>query len=198
MANIDAVAIGNMALANIGQPPIQSFDEKNASGRALKLRYDECRREALSATLWNFASLWEAGVPLAIDPKPGWSYVWSYPADALRVFEVYQPDKTAPPIPFEVTDRPGSQSGRIIHTNDPAPVFIYSRDKTDPTTFDADFVNALAWLVASKIAMPITKNVKIRQDCETMWQGLAAKARSRTLNEGAVDGDQLSTYQRVR
>lgn len=195
--SIDRVAIGNMALANLGVPPVQDFEGPSVAARSLKLRYDEARLQALSATLWNFASRWKSGVLLSIDPKPPWSYVYSYPNDALRVFEIQRTYVDDKDIPFEVTDRMDTV-GKLIHTNQETPVFIYTVDKTDTTTFDWDFITALSWLLAHKIAMPITKSVKMRDDAMKMWLALADKAVARTKNEGVTDSDQTAGYQAVR
>lgn len=196
MAN-DPVALGNMALANIGQPSVQNFEQSNTASRALKLRYDEARREALSACLWNFASLWQAGVAVDIDPKPGWAYVYSYPTDALRVFEIQRLTVDDKDIPFEVTARPGG-AGKLIHTNMADAVFIYAGNVTDTTLFDSDFDTALSWLLSHKIAMAVTKSVKLRDDAMKMWLALADKARARTKNERTEDTDITPTYQAVR
>lgn len=195
--NLDKVAIGNMALANLGVPPVQDFNQKDVASRALGLRYDEARLQALSTTLWNFASRWVTGVALAIDPKPPWTYVYTYPADALRVFEIQRSTVDQKDIPFEVTDRMDA-SGKLIHTDQEAPVFIYTADKEDVTRFDWDFITALSWLLSHKIAMPITKSVKLRDDCMKMWLALADKAVARTKNEGTADNDMTPAYQAVR
>jgi hypothetical protein len=195
--NLDRIAIGNMALANLGVPPVQDFNQKDVASRSLGLRYDEARLQALSTTLWNFASRWTTGVALSIDPKPPWVYVYNYPADALRVFEIQRSTTDEKDIPFEVTDRMDS-AGKLIHTNNKAPVFIYTVDKEDVTTFDWDFITALSWLIAHKVAMPITKSVKLRDDCMKMWLALADKAVARTKNEGTADNDMTAGYQAVR
>jgi hypothetical protein len=195
--NVDKVAIGNMALANIGEPPVQNFDQVNAASRALKLRYDEARLECLNAAPWNFASYWRAGVALDIDPKPGWSYVFSYPSDALRVFEILRSSVDERTIPFEVTDRPDAP-GKLIHANIEEPVFVYTVDKSVTTDFDWDFISAMAWLLAHKIAMPVTKNSKMRDDAMKAYMMLVDVARARTKNEGVKDNDVTASYQAVR
>jgi hypothetical protein len=195
--NLDKVAIGNMALANLGSPPVQDFNQTNVSSRALKLRYDEARLQALSATLWNFASRWKVGVELDIDPKPPWTRVYNYPADALRVHEIQRSSVDEKNIPFEVTDRMDA-TGKLIHTDQEAPVFIYTVDKEDVTTFDWDFITALSWLLAHKIAMPVTKSTKLRDDSMKMWLALADSAVANTKNEGVTDNDITPGYQAVR
>lgn len=195
---ISEVSIGNMALANLGSPPVQNFNQPDVASRSLKLRYHEARLMCLNAALWNFASMWVAGTPLAIDPKPGWSYVFVYPPDALKVFEIWRASKEEKETPFEVTDRPGNVGGKLIHTNVPEPVFIYSRDKEDPTTFDWDFITAMAWLLSSLIAMPVTKSVKAQQNAAKQFAGLIDIAMARTKNEGVRDTDITASYQAVR
>lgn len=203
---ISEVSIGNMALANLGLPPVQNFNQPDVASRSLKLRYHEARLQCLNAQLWNFAKLWQAGVPVGnLDTSsnidlvaPGWRYSWVYPADALRVFEIWRQTVDEKEIPFEVTDRPGLAGGKLIHTNVPSPVFIYTRDKVDPTTFDWDFITAFAWLLASLIAMPTTKSMKMQQNAEKQFAGLIGVAAARTKNEGTPDTDVTASYQAVR
>lgn len=196
--NVDNVFIGNMALAHLGSPSVQSFDQPNTASKVLKQVFEAARIEALNATLWNFASMWQVGIRLDLDPKPGWSYVFSYPADALRVFEILRSSVDEIEIPFEVTDRPDGNAGKIIHCNMIAPTFIYSRDKADPATFDMDFIVALSWLIASKIAMPLTKSAKMADRAEQRWMMYSSLASVRTKDEGPRDRDKTASYQAVR
>lgn len=194
---ISVVDICNMALANIGQNAIQSIEGPSISQRSCKMRYDEARMEALRGALWNFASLWKTGTRLDIAPKPPWRYVFQYPPDALRVFEIQRARGQNKEIPFEVTDRP-DQSGKIIHSDMAAPTFIYTRDRQDPTTFDWDFVVAMSWLLSSKIAMSITKSLKLQQEAFKMWMVYASQAKAATANEGLPESDNMASYQEAR
>lgn len=191
------IDICNMALANIGQGSIQSFNSPTAASRICKQRYDETRREALSATLWNFASLWTLGLAVAIDPKPPWSYVYAYPAGALKVFEILKENGETTDIPFEVTARPDA-AGMLIHCNQAAPTFIYAKDIDDVTFFTSEFTNAMAWLLASKIAMTITKSDKLQTNAYKMWVGLSSQAITASANEGKPDADITAGYQEAR
>jgi len=193
---ISKIDICNMALANLGSPAIQSLDGPQPAQRACKLRYDEARLEALSGNLWNFASMYRIGTRIDIVAKSPFSYVFAYPSDALRVFEI-QRAPGARPIPFEVTDRPDA-SGKIIHCSLEKPTFIYTRDKIDPTTFDFDFIQAMAWLLASKIAMPVTKNLKLQQEAWKMWLTSNSLATANDENEEVSDTDQTAGYQDAR
>jgi hypothetical protein len=197
--SFDKIAICNMALANIGAPPIQSLTEPGVGARSCKQRYDEARLMTLNAALWNFASVYRAaGAALDLTPKKPWSYVHSYPADAVRVFEIETAAVTDPPIPFEITDRDDGLSGKLIHSHVEEPTFIFTRDKQDTTTFDMDFVVAMAWGLASLIAMPVTKSVKVQQNAEKQFAIKTDRAVARTLNEGQADADQYALYHQAR
>lgn len=182
---ISNIGICNIALAHLGQRQIRALTDRVASAEACSLHFEEARLELLSDTLWNFSSMWASGVQLSIAPKPGWTYCFSYPPDALRIFEIQPLAPGGDVIPFEVTDRPEiTLSGKMIHANVPAPVFIYSRDKADVTTYDQDAIQAFGWLMAAKMAMELTKNLKLAEKCERMYEFKRAKASARTQNEG--------------
>lgn len=190
------VDICNMALANIGQPSIQALEGPTSAHRACKLRYDEARKEAQSAALWNFASMYREGTPVAIAAKKPYTRVFQYPPDALRIFDIEHLPGTPPP-PFEVTARPDT-TGRVIHCSLEKPVFIYTKSVEDIASFDQDFIQALAWLLASKIAMPVTKSLKLQQEAFKMWIALKSQAMANDHNEEQPDTDQLASYQEVR
>lgn len=194
---ISTVDICNMALANIGQNPIQSLEGPSLAQRTCKLRFDEARLEALRGALWNFASLWRVGVRLDVTPKPPWRFAFQYPPDALKVFEIQRERGEMKLIPFEVTDRV-DQAGKLIHCDRETPTFVYTRDRDDPTTFDWEFIVALSWLLSSKIAMPVTKSLKLQQEAFKMWLVYASQAKASSANEGTPDSDKLAGYQDVR
>lgn len=194
---INKVRICNMALRNIGLPPINSLEESGRNPKACKESYDEARVEALAAAPWGFATIWRTGVPLAIDPLPGWSYVFAYPSDFLRVHYIIPTTRGDNPPAMKVTDRP-DQAGKLIHTNEAAPVFLGTRDKEDVTTFDVEFVRALSWHLSSKIAMPCTKNLKLQQSASQQFMGLVDIATAASLNEDHDDKDRLGFYHEAR
>lgn len=199
MANgVDKVRICSMALRNIGKPRIRSIDRpKNDAEAVCKENYDIARSTTLEGALWNFASGWRAGVRLDIEPKPGWQYVYSYPSEALKVFGIHcEPGQDAPG--FEVTDRMDAD-GKIIHTNEAAPVFIFVKDKEDPSTFTWEFITALSWVLASMIVMPLTKDRRSLAKCEQNAMMYTSMATASTLNESKpADDDQNGFHHRVR
>lgn len=192
------VDICNMALANLGQANfIQNMKGTALSQRACALRYVEVRREALSGALWNFASMWREGDKQNIKAKPPWRNCFLYPPDALKVFEIQRDDNSAPPVPFEVTAHP-TTDGKLIHCDREKPVFIYVKDIVNPTLYSDEFTTAMSWLLASKIAMPLTKSLKLQQEAFKMWIAMSSQAMAATANESSQDTDTTPSYQEVR
>jgi hypothetical protein len=199
MNNVD---ICNMALANLGQDSIMALDNlpgrTSAAQKACKLRYDEARRECIAAAPWNFATTWRVGIEVSgMTPKAPWSKVFRYPVDALRVFDIQKLYPGEKDTPFEVLDAPDN-SGKVILTDHPNPTFVYVRDKTNVDTWDENFKNSVAWLLAAKIAMPITKSDKKRNDAYQMYLSTIDVAVTRDENEGTEQTDTLATYQEAR
>lgn len=191
------VDICNMALANIGGTPIMSMKEQGKSADACRLRFEESRLQTLSACLWNFASMWKRGVLMNVQAKPPYSRAYAYPADALKLFEILRDSPEDPKVPYEVTDNPDGE-GKLIHTDHSAPVFVYNRDKTDPSDFSIEFREAMAWLLASKIAMPVTKDMKKQQESYKMFIAATSTAVAANHNESGRDMDITPSYQEVR
>ncbi|MBR4592301.1 MAG: hypothetical protein IKO35_03750, partial [Elusimicrobiaceae bacterium] len=60
---ISKISICNLALAQLGQSPISSFEQDNEKARRLKLFYAPVRDEVLRTHNWGFAGVRE---PLAL------------------------------------------------------------------------------------------------------------------------------------
>lgn len=199
---VSVVSICCMALAHLGQRKIMDITERSDAANVCLQHYDTARLQVLSETLWGFASSWATGVQLNIAPKPGWQYCFTYPTDALRVFEIWNANSSIDDdrIPFEITDNPNvNATGKLIQANIANPVFVYTRDKEDVSTFDQDFIQALSWLLAEKICMQLTKNAKLTQTCMQQYEMMKSKAKARTKNEGQADNtDRLSFHHKVR
>lgn len=195
MAKLD---IWNLALANIGQTDLKSLTQPGPAASACRLRYDEARLECLALSLWNFASMWRKGTRLDIEAKPPYSACYQYPPDAIKVFEILRPKGRKEPIPFEVTARPGFDGEKLIHTDWPDPVFVYTVDREQVEDFDPLFLQAFVWMLSSKIAMPITKKLQLQQEGYKMAVLKASEARASDYNEGSPDTDKYASYHEVR
>lgn len=196
---VDKTRVANMALGNIGEPAIQSLQQPGRPAAACNQRYDEARVETLAGAPWGFAKRFRVGVPVVVDPFPGWTYVFAYPQDALTVFYIDHPAGTDAPE-FIVHDRQDGTPGKLISTNEAAPTFIYTVDKEDLATWDWLAIISLSWLLTSKVAMPITKNPKIEANAFQRHQQYQAHAQatSRTESPDRTDHERFAAYQEAR
>lgn len=199
MADISAVAICNMALADLGQPgSITSLTQQGSKVAAICNQwYDISRKEALASAPWNCCKRWKVGVRLGTDAMPPWLYAYSYPADALRIHHIKRDYATEASPPYEISMQ-ATGDAQQINSNHEEPVFIYSVDVENPARFTPDFVHGLRKLLAYNMCMLITKNPKLKADLQKEWLGLMSVALANTYNENVEDVDKEPFYQAVR
>ena len=154
------IDIINNALNYLGQQSIQSVDEQNDRARKCKQFYDVARLELLRKQDWGFA---QEEVILNKLPKENYlerKFVYAYPANALFIKKIYSKESIRLRRNFEY--RVATLDGqKVICSNEREPRAIITKDVQDTTLFDATFKEALAYLLASKIAMALTGDAEI-------------------------------------
>lgn len=197
------VGIGNLALAHIGQRgTISSLDPPEGSEHAERVSQfiDLARDVMLEAAPWNFATRRVAGAAIATEVA-GWGYVYTKPADAVRILSVQSPQPSAEyaalpglDVPA-ITDAPYilgrtwadqpwvietlADGSEVILSNVENAVIRYVRRITDPTKFSAQFVEAMAQRLAAMLAGPIIKGsegIALAQRCTNEAMRLAREA----------------------
>jgi len=198
------VDICNLALGNIRAGNIQNLNEASLEAQVCKQRYDICRDYMLRQYPWGFAHKVEALALLSYTPKE-WCYAYSQPADALYVKHIvpnidistertsYYRDEYEQidiryagrfEIPYELGMDDNNQ--RIILTDEVNACAAYTQDLKDTTRFDSSFIQALAWYLASEIAIPIIgtdTGRAIRQECYAIMQQTINTAKAVNANE---------------
>lgn len=178
------VAIANRALTKLGAARILSMDDDNTQGRAVSSLYDTVRDAELRAKNWRFA-IKRASLP-ALSTTPAWGFSVQYqlPSDCLRIVQVGEyylgPSmadyRTGPDIPFRI-------EGQQILTDIDAPLKVrYIFRETDPTHFDACFVEAFACRLAAELAEPLTQsNTKRKLAWDEREQALKDALRANAI-----------------
>lgn len=179
-AGDSSTSICNIALIALGEDPIKALSENNKRAILCNARYDDCRRAVLRSHPWNFA-LKQA--QLASDPTAPlftWQYRYRTPDDFLRFFNEPEQDMSIWNIMADDT------GATFIYANDEPPfqcVYIY--DCQDPTKFDSLFVQALAYNIASELAISLTQNSQRAQAGLQMMEGKLSIARLAGAQENA-------------
>lgn len=183
MASI--VSICNLALSNIGKENINALSEASAEARACNQFYEHARDLLLQSYPWNFA---DKTVALAevVEPTFGkWNHAYQRPADCLKVRWIFpysgddQPriaDCDAAKIPFDV-------DGGLIFANASPAVLVYTARIEDSSQFTPLFVDALSWHLATRLAMPLTRDPKARAEAYQLAQEMTRLAREADANE---------------
>lgn len=190
------IEICNLALSNVGKENINSLDEASPAARACRQFYAHTRDLLLQDHSWGFAGKTESLAEIEND-KPGqWSFAYERPVDCLKVRWVrprYSLDdgkltkQQEFSIPYEV-------EGQHIYC-DLSPAFLrFTFKLVDPSLFPALFTDALSWHLAVRLAMPLTKDPKIRADALQVAGAQTDAAKLADANEEPANSDIESEF----
>jgi len=185
MASISIVRICNMALSNIGaKSTIESLTEGSAESNECNLWYDWSRLQALEAFDWSFA---RRRLTLAThgDDPPGdeWGFRYQYPADCVKFRRIWNPaGLKALPVPYEIAMSENLGTKTILTDMDDA-IGIFTFDQEIVTMFSPLFVDMMAALMASRLAMPLTGKKSIQDDMIQRFTNLQGAAPASNANE---------------
>lgn len=222
MATSD-VAICNLALSAVGsRSSIAALSEGSVEANSCGLHYTPALEAVLQAAHWNFArkqgtaALLKDGTVVGGTPPPApWLYEYAYPADCLQIRYVLpqlasaqgvvpgtvptQAVATAPVyfILSSDTDAGGNDTN-VILTNQPQAILVYTKRITNPNLFDAVFVDAFAYYLASRICFNLTGDKQIARDIFKIADALSRQARASNGNEGITVIDSVPDWIRVR
>jgi hypothetical protein len=149
-------AIANLALSLLGAEKVPDISDPSILNASYcRQHYGQALDEALRAGPWSFAVVRISLVRSATAPAFGWSYQYPIPSDCVQILDAnsLDPDQMAPEQ-FQI------EGGLILSNSETMQVRYISRND-DPATYPADFVNALSYLLASKLAVPITGNAQM-------------------------------------
>lgn len=182
-------SICNAALFHLGVDPITSLSATTKPARACNAIYEDTRDEVLRAHEWPFATKRQALATLSED-YVGWEYAYSMPSDCLKAQKLYDAstgDNTskyepAASIPYEIAlSTTGNK--RVLLTDQSDAILIYTAAVTSPPLFGDDFVKALAFVLASKLAMPLKQDRNLMLTYTSMFETAIARAQAIARNE---------------
>jgi hypothetical protein len=182
--------ICNQALRRVGnETPIGSIYEGSRASRIALDLYGATRDELLKSQDWDFAERLVTLTASSVSAPAGWPYVYTYPADCLKVRYVQPstiPSPNLDPVATLFTDLNVNASGtqtRVIVANISPAVLCYTGQITDMTTWDAGFNEALVEELGRRFAeafgMP-EDSVVNRTSLAQRADGDLANAQSRT------------------
>ena len=180
------VEICNLALRHLGLGTIASLDENRREAKDCKLFFPTTRDAVLRDHSWNFAQKRRglAGFTLPTDYEGEYLLAYIYPMDCLKARKVVISGGSAAQD-FEVVRSPTGE--KLILTNADPAVLLYTMIVTDPNWFDADFIEALALKMASKLARPLTQSAQAEQAMATLYLNALNAAKTADAKEGVPE-----------
>ncbi|MDH4385133.1 MAG: hypothetical protein QE280_06800 [Caulobacter sp.] len=144
-------AIGNAALARLGQGGILSLDDEDDRARWIRSRIEDVRDLVLRTGRWHFAVA-RAQLPAeAVAPPFGFARQYPLPADCLQLVDVVG-------LPAAPGGAFALEGGRIL-TNAAAPLSIrYVRRVVDVAAWDPLFAEAVVCRLAMDLAEKLTQS----------------------------------------
>ncbi|MGX1353368.1 hypothetical protein AB7M49_006989 [Bradyrhizobium elkanii] len=199
MASI--ISICNLALTNLGKDNINALSEPTAEARACNQYYEHTRDVLLQGYPWRFAGKTASLAELTNDKLGTWRYAYKRPIDCLKVRwirrEYSVTDHCRQTLEEELSN-PYEIEGETLYCN-LSPAFLrYTWRLVDPTKFSPLFVEALSWHLAVKLAMPLTRDPKVRADAFQLATRTQGAAEMADANEVRENSDHESEFVRGR
>lgn len=189
------VAICNLALSNIGKDNINDLAEASAEARACNQFYAITRDMLLQSYPWRFAGKTQSLASVANDKPGAWCFAYNRPNDCLKARWVRPEYSTLDPNPQtlqEEVSNPLEIEGQTVYCN-LSPAFLrYTLRLTDPTRYSPLFVDALSWHLAVRLAMPLTRDPKVRADAYQLARAMQSQAEAADANEVRETSDHTS------
>lgn len=193
MASI--VSICNLALSNLGKDSINALSEPTAEARACNQFYEHVRDVLLQGYPWRFAGKTQSLAQVTNEKVGAWCYAYARPSDCLKVRWLRQEYATDDPssLADEIATPYDIEGGTIYCHLSPA-FLRYTVRLVDPTKFSPLFVEALSWHLAVRLAMPLTRDPKVRADAFQLAMRTQGSAEMADANEVRETSDHATEF----
>jgi hypothetical protein len=194
------VDIANVALLRIGQlQTIAELDEPTPHAQAINAVFAHLRDAVLEAFAWPFAMKRATLDVLASaeddpdDPllRSGWGFTYQLPADCIAPRYIYPGTNTpgeGQEVPFVIeADETVGTAGRVLLTNEGEAELIYTAKITQPNRWSPTFRDAMAFRLASDLAMSVAKRPELGLRLYQLYQAKLSEAAAQVSNQAKED-----------
>lgn len=165
---MDETSICNTALSFLGDKRIISLTDTGAIPELCRTYLPVARRQVLETLPWTFSRK-RAVLSNKVDaPAFDWDYEAALPVDCLRVLQVRDKESGCDVLKFEV-------SSKALLSNTENTAILYVSDQEDYSTWSPSAVAALARLLASYLALPITGTLRLAESMRQIYEQVDIK-----------------------
>ena len=170
------VSIANEALALLGKDPLQSLDDEGRVAMICRINTPIAVETVLSERPWKTAQKEATLAPLAssTDEYEGLIYEYQIPSDLIRIVDVYAP------VWRRIGDRIRSPRAPLI--------LRYVSMPDQPSALGRMLTEAMVYLLASKLAVPVSADSSAFSNFFALYQNAVTKA---SIQESAGERDDV-------
>lgn len=206
------VRICNLALSRVGARRISSLSENTKESRECNKIYTDTRDVVLAAHDWGFARKHKTLAAIATPTYPGWDYAYAYPTDCLAARRIKDDTGSVSQIAYDLEEEryrsvgkvefevraTEALDGKVILTDQADAVLIYTARVTDPNVFSIEFIDALAYRLASDLAVPLRADTRKSDTHFRKYTFLIGSAQASSANEGYQKPDNGNSFVNAR
>ena len=192
------VQIAKLALQHIGDRyDISDITEATPEAEQVNLLFDDTRDALLRQHPWAFATKYTSPASLSGTAPGHWDYMFQYPTDCIRLLGIINPlGEDQPKVKFEVARN--STGDRIFMCNEETPQIYYTARIEDTADYDPEFVMAFSYVLAARMAMPLTGDRSIAGDLYEQARAVLSQAGASDANEGIEESNPDADWIRAR
>lgn len=182
------VDIYNLALSHIAnKAAITDPDESSAEANHCRRFYPIALQTTLEQHAWSFATR-RTALAEVTNPVSHWAFAYALPNLCIKPRAVLLPESTddSKEQPYAVES--ADDGSAVLYTNVEDAVLKYTTLVEDTVKFTPYFVLALSYNLASMLAGPIPKDLKVKKamlDAAMYYIGLAEAADANASNSNA-------------
>lgn len=166
------VELANQALDHLGKERIASLSENSTGARKINEVFARSIHSALARSRWQFARKIAALASVTNDWDQRWAYKYSLPNDCatfVRIVPRVDVPNTEPQAPHELL-------GGYVYTDELNASAEYVFKTTSTLTLPEPFLDAVSFLLARNVAMPLTRKASYWNDMNTAYERQLALA----------------------
>ena len=181
-------------------------DPGDSKAKLLKRQIPLARARLLSRGPWYFARTRVELAEQTNDRNPPWRYKHALPAanrfliavyDAATGAEIWREDGAVEALTYP-RDRALEITGTAVYSQMERTAALFVTDQPDISLWPAYAQEALAWALAARAAMPITKDSRVKADMEAMAAREVATALALDLNQQPAQDISMAPHTAAR
>ena len=193
--------ICNIALRRIGIRPVNNVDsDTSTAATELKAVWSLAVHSVLRGAEWNFAKKITPLAELKNEKALGWDYLYQYPKDCTAFWSIENENSIRSgdiKNKWETLLSPETNQ-QAIATDVPQAYGRYTADVKDPTMWDSQFVDCLAWRVAMDVCQSLASDTGLFNKCAQMYSTCLSAAQTANKTERHNDEETLGFFINAR